>query len=72
LNEADVIGEPRYEDARWRFGKEGEGEVLEVMVELFPQIGYDTLTNIAHEVGLAIKEDSLNEIKPDDKRWYEE
>jgi hypothetical protein len=72
LDEGDVIGEPGYEDARWRFGKKGEGEVLEVMIELFPQIGHDALTDKAHEVCLAIVEDSLNEIEPHDDSRYEE
>ena len=44
-----------------------------MMVELFPQIRHDALTDKAHEVCLAIVEDSLNEIEPhDDNRDEEE
>lgn len=43
-----------------------------MMVEFFPQIRNDTLADIVHEVGLTVKEDSLDEIEPNDQKWDDE
>ncbi len=43
-----------------------------MIVQLFPQIGHDTLTDIVHEVGLPVVEYSLDEKESNDSRCYEE
>ncbi len=66
LDEVDIIGDPGDEDARGRFGKEGEGKALEMVVEFLSHIRYNPQTYKVHQVRLAVVEDSLEEKKQDD------
>jgi hypothetical protein len=61
LDEVHIIGDPGDEDARGRFGKEGEGKALKVVVEFLSHIGYNPQTDKVHQVRLAVVEDSLEE-----------
>jgi hypothetical protein len=66
LNEVDIIGDPGNDDAGGRFGKEGEGKGLEMIIEFLPDIEDDPQPHKIHQVGLAIKENTFREREKDD------
>src|SRR4030042_6362159 len=66
LDEIDIIGDPRDEDAGGCPGEEGEGEILKVVIKPLPDISYHSQTNKVHQIGLAIIESALQEKEEND------